>query len=307
MRHYLQELSNILSYVLARQEYPERYYHGYFRSVNIRPSRFIIEDPRTKNAIQQKKVVHVILKIKDKKGTLPEQNNKNIETLWCQEHRFYQTVLGIFRDTLRTISTLYVPYGDESVDHSKTICLHTEKDSLISAIRLDMSRCNNLEYLISDQRDLALNLNTDQLSYCDLSWCNLSQGNTLETLTKRSRNLQYLILDTCTFSRVSSDESRTFHLDLTLCNHLMELDIQWCDISLSINTSILQKCKLANIELSEGNLVESLPSSIELRWLDLRECCFFESNRLHVNKVYIDMSACRKLSHIRVKHSDVIV
>lgn len=299
-------LSNILSCILARQEHPERYYfHGHFRYVNIRPSTFINEDPSTKNVIQQRKVVHVILKIKDKKGTLPEQKNEKIETLWCQENRFYQNVLGIFRDTFRTISTLYIPYGDESVDHSKTICLHTEKDSLIFAIRLDMSRCNNLEYLISNQRNLALNLNTDQLSYCDLSWCNLSQGNTLETLTKRSRNLQYLFLDTCTFSTVSSEESRTFHLDLTLCNRLKELDIQWCDISLSIDTSNLQKCKLANIELSDGTLVESLPSSIELRWLELRECCF--SNQILENKVFIDMSACRNLTHIRVKHSDVVV
>lgn len=240
---------------------------------------------------------------------LLKQNVKKMKTIWLEDEDFYPKVLSILKLSAEAIETLCLPYVDESVELDACTSLR----ALITynkhnrPVYLDMSKCNNLKFLISQQRNLTVNINTDWLHSCVLWYYDLSKGNIVEALTKRNSNLRHLTLAFCNFVSNSRGESCRLHLDLTPCHTLERLWINSCDIDVSTNTKNLQKCYLENIVLTNGNLLESLKSSTELKVLAMWDCRFSEKDQRRNEDVCLDLSASTNLSEIRVEDSDVVV
>lgn len=241
---------------------------------------------------------------------LLQQNLEKIETIWCEDDHFYPQMLGILKSSSKSITTLHLPYVNESLDLNMCSCLQALVINCKGdrpAVCLDMSKCQLLELLDIEQQNLSANIDTDHLQYCRVWYCDISQGNIVETLSKRNNRLRNLDLYHCRLPRKTSGHSKSLHLDFTSCSSLEKLSVRWCEICVSINKTNLQKCTLWSIDLSQGNLLKALSSSTELTRLRLYYCRFPEADERHNNKVCIDMSDCLNLSEIHVEDSDVII
>lgn len=234
------------------------------------------------------------------------QNVNKIETIWCENKSMYEKVIDILKASSKTITRLCLPYVDKKADLN--ICSHLQALTIPAcgnrpAVCLDMSKCQHIQYIDIAQKQLSLYINTDQLHTLYLWYYDFANDSFLESLTRRNSKLKHLELWDCTFPRVNS-KNKWFHLDLTLFSSLKSLLVSGDIISVSMDTTCLQKCHLRNIDLSQGNLLKALSNSSGLKQLELYDCCF---PKKEVSKFGIDLTLCSNLSFVHIVDSDVIV
>lgn len=246
---------------------------------------------------------------------LLRRNTQKIETIWCDNDEFYHDALNISKVCFETITTLHLPFIDENLEVSKcsslqALLINGEEKSPV--LQLDLSICEQLEFLKITQGNLSMIIDTDQLQWCKLYYCDLSRSNIIETLTGRNTKLRKLVLHWCKFRERRTIKS--FHLDLTSCSSLESLSVlgkdisrKLCDVSVSINTTNLRHCEMLFLDLSQGNLLEAFNNCSQLSRLGLWYCIFPMTDGRHNKKVLQDVSACTKLKRITVQESGVII
>lgn len=256
---------------------------------------------------------------------LLQQSYKKVQTLVCTEKEFHKKSLDILIVNKKVIRTLWLLKVDQSVNLNictslQSLLIRKTQDDRFTGLRtnsnpdeqnnpvcLNMLRCKSLEHLAIDQANVSVYIDTDRLHACFLRDHDLSQGNVLQTIIERSRNLEYLFLVQCI--GMKSCTSRWFHLDLSSRSRLKNLAVTITrgNVAISINTTELTKCELSNCYLVRDNFAEELKRARVLTqfWM---EHCYSTIFSIHDNRnIHLDLSLCSSMEHLSLTMRDISV
>lgn len=164
---------------------------------------------------------------------------------------------------------------------------------------LDLTTCDSLKDIKIESCDIALSINVTNLENCDLQDYDLALGNIVEVL-KNAWSLTSLLLASCKTTKEDDVHTNRFHIDLTACNSLRNINIRDCDIILSINTVSLKSFTLDEYNISLGNVSGVLKDARSLTTLDISSCSTTTEGTVDRNSFRLDLSACKTLKKLSI-------